>query len=86
MPTVEESPAMELVDRLITGSTTVRARFWLSLPKELVAVMPTLNVPVLVGVPLIAAPELVRPPGKPEKRKLSAVGLAVAVKLKALRK
>jgi hypothetical protein len=83
---MEESPAKEFVERVITGSRTVRVRFCVSLPSELVAVIPTLKTPAFVGVPLIVAPELVNPPGNPEKLKLSAAGFAVAVKLKALRR
>ena len=59
LPEMEESPAKEFVERVITGSRTVRVRFCASLPSELVAVMPTVKVPAFVGVPLIVAPELV---------------------------
>ena len=85
-PRMEEKPDKALVERLRAGSKTVSARLWLSLPRALVAAMAILKVPVLVAVPLIVAPEFVSPPGNPEKLKLSAAGLAVAVKLKGLRK
>ena len=66
LPRMEDNPMRELVERVNTGSRTVRTRVWESLPRLLLAVTKTLYVPVAVGVPVMVPPEFVNPGGKPD--------------------